>query len=228
MFISCFELFHRTPLRKLWMTFLRKMNPLVLIFVKCGPNSPTCKSHPSDRKYLRTREPCWRRNELWLVWQCIFSLLVSLCLNGVTLTSGLFLKLFFFHVAETGAGSGMASALGISSFSQLSPTSPVHLGRVTEEEHRGTSGKRWIFQLLKVNVKSSRFTMDVLAGMKWVSVWRLLDLLWFGSQKLHYLIACGRHLDSCPKWGELTHGLLSSNGLDLIRGATRIMKYSQQ
>ena len=75
--------------------------------------------------------------------------------------------------------------------------SAAHLRQVEEEEHRGTSGKRWILQLSRVNAKSSRYTMDILAGMKCVSVCRILGSLWFLCQKIHYLRVCARQLRSC-------------------------------
>lgn len=60
--------------------------------------------------------------------------------------------------------------------SNVSSSSETSQGGGTQ----GTSGKRGaggVFQLLRVNAKSSRYTMDILAGMKCVSVSRLLDSL---------------------------------------------------
>lgn len=56
----------------------------------------------------------------------------------------------------------------------------------------GTSGNIWKktdILAFRLNAESSRYTMAILAGMKCVSVWRLLNSLRFLSWKIHYSLA---------------------------------------
>lgn len=88
------------------------------------------------------------------------------------------------------AGTATAAAFGISVFF-LSTEANVS-GSAGTRQGGGTSGNIWKktdILAFRLNAESSRYTMAVLAGMKCVSVWRLLNSLWFLSWKIHYSLA---------------------------------------
>ena len=99
--------------------------------------------------------------------------------SGVWLSVGgdtdlrLFLPAGFFS-KKTGAGNAMAAAFGRFSFGSR----VQRLQFIRDESRRRNTGehleKGGKFQPLRVNAKSSRYTMDILASMKCISVSRLL------------------------------------------------------
>lgn len=89
----------------------------------------------------------------------------------------------------------MAAPFGFFSFGSR----VQHLQFIRNESERrntgATSGKGGIFQLLRVNAKSSRYTMDILASMKCISVSRLLGFALISLPRK--FIICLSVPDSC-------------------------------
>lgn len=89
----------------------------------------------------------------------------------------------------------MAAAFGFFSFGGRVQRLQFIRGESRRRNTGGTSGKRGIFQLFRVNAKSSRYTMDILASTKCISVSRLLGFALISLPRK--FIICLSVPDSC-------------------------------